>query len=277
MYRPLYKKIDYSAFDGYITIPKDLMKDFMGGRKLPVSSARDVTIIWGNRKYACAVRHARPKRPYMMIRYENNREFLKKLRETFIYSYVVFKSQKEKSDEDEDSQFRSHLEKGEREVMIFQPVSHNVIKAKVFIKIENEWNHLFQRLANENVFGWLFETDNSYLISESSKWKSVREFKKAKHKINVIYYLLHTSKKLIYIGKAEVLGKRVQPGRDHQGMPGDWDKFRYDVVMPEYQSLLGRLEDHTIRSFASIFQNTKGFLTAGLSGYTLVNANWRKL
>jgi len=277
VYRPLYKKIDFSAFDGYITIPKDLMKDFMGGRKLPVSTARDVTIQWGNRKFACAIRHARPKRPYMMIRYENNRDFLKRLRETFIYSYVVFKSQKEESDLIGDGQFRSRIEKGEREVMIFQPISYNLIKAKVFIKIENEWNQLFQRLANENVFGWLFEPEHSYLISESSKWKNVREFSKAKHKNNVIYYLLHTKKKLIYIGKAETLGKRVQPGRAHQGMPGDWDKFRYDVVMPEFQSLLERLEDHTIRSFASVFNNRTGYPSAELSRYTLVNANWKKL
>lgn len=276
MYKSLYKKIDMSALDGYVTIPKDLMKDFQAGRKFPVSSARDVYLIWGNKKYTCNLRHARPKRPYMMLRYEHNRELLKRFRETFIYSYVVFKSQKEKSDVNGNSQFRSRLEKGEREVIIFQPLTYNEIRAKVFIKIDNEWNHLFQRLANENVFGWLFEPEHSYLISESSKWKSVREFNLAKHKTHVIYFLLHTEKKLLYIGKADTLGRRVSPGRNHQGMPGDWDKFRYDVVMPEYQSLLKRIEDHTIRSFASILKNNTNYPTASLSSYTLVNSNWKK-
>jgi hypothetical protein len=263
--------------DGWVTIPQDMMMDFQAGRTLKVSSAREINLIWGNKKYSCNLRHARPKRPYMMIRFEHNKDLLKRFRETFIYSYVVFKSQKEESDLIGDIQFRSRLEKGEREVIIFQPIDHKTIQAKVFIKINNEWNHLFQRLANENVFGWLFDSEQSYLISESAGWKSVRKFNSVKHKNNVVYYLLHSEKKLLYIGKADTFGKRVVPGRKHQGMPGDWDKFRYDVVMPEFQSLLERIEDHTIRSFAAILNNGQKYPTAALSPYTLVNTNWKKL
>ncbi|MEN8264776.1 MAG: alpha/beta fold hydrolase, partial [Nitrospirota bacterium] len=32
---------------------------------------------------------------------------------------------------------------------------------KEFIKIETEWNSLFERLADENVFGWLFDKENN--------------------------------------------------------------------------------------------------------------------
>lgn len=277
MYQSLYKKIDLSALDGWVTIPKNLWRDFQAGRNLQVSSARDINLIWGKKTYHCKLRHARPGNPYMMLRYESNRELIKRIRETFIYSYVVFKSRKEESDLIGYGQFRSKLERGEREVIIFQPIDYKTIKAKIFIKIDNEWNHLFQRLANENVFGWIFDSHKKYLITESSKWLNVRNFDKKKHKENVIYYLLNSKRKLLFIGKAEVLGKRVAPGKQHQGMPADWDKFRYDVIIPKYRSLLERIEDHTIRSFASILNNNQDYSTAALSAYTLVNSNWKKL
>jgi hypothetical protein len=58
---------------------------------------------------------------------------------------------------------------------------------------------------------------------------------------------------------------------------GDWDMFRYDILKPEYGELLERVEDHTIRSFASILQNNKAFSSLELSSYKLVNKNWKKL
>ena len=277
MYQPLYKKIDMSALDGCVTIPKNLWKDFQAGQKLPISTAREIDLIWGNKKYYCNLRHARPANPFLMLRYEKNKDLIKRMRETFIYSYVVIKSRKEEFDLIGNGQFRSKLERGEREVIIFQPLDYKTIRAKVFIQIDNEWNQLFQRLANENVFGWLFDSSKKYLITESSKWLNVRKFNKAKHKTNVIYYLLHSKRRLLYIGKAETLGKRVVPGKSHQGMPADWDKFRYDVIMPEFQSLLERIEDHTIRSFASILNNNQEYPTAAISMYTLVNSNWKRL
>ena len=277
MYKPLYKKIDMSALDGYVAIPNDLKEDFLAAENLPISAAREVKIIWGRKKYAGYLRHARPKNPYLMLRYEQNRDLLKKIRETFIYSYVVFKSKKEEADLIGDKQFRSRLEKGQREVIVIQPVSAREIQLKVFIKIEHEWDVLFRRLAQENVFGWIFNEKSNYLVTESSAWKNIRSFKKCMHKSNVIYYLAHTKKRLLYVGKAEVFGNRVAPGRQHQGMPGDWDKFRYDVIKPEYASLLERIEDHTIRAFAGILQNDKGYSSLNISNYTLVNANWKNL
>ena len=278
MYRALYKKVDRSTLEGGVTIPKDLMKDFRAGKKMELPSARKVNVKWGKKRYECTLRYARPNNPYMILRYDFNRELLKRLRETFIYSYVVFKSQKEKSDKDKKSkQFRSGNRRGDREVVIFQPLNSKEIKLDVFIKIEDDWNDLFQRLANENVFGWIFNKESKYLITESSSWKSVKEYAKFKHKTNVIYYLAHTARKLLYIGKADILGQRVFPKRDHQGMPKDWDKFRFDVVKPEFSSLLERIEDHTIRSFAAILQNNKKYPSLNISQYTLVNSMWKKL
>jgi hypothetical protein len=82
---------------------------------------------------------------------------------------------------------------------------------------------------------------------------------------------------LIYIGKAEILGNRVKPGVQHQKMPGDWDYFKYDIIKEDYSNLLERIEDHTIRSFASFFQNDQNYPSLKVSSYKLVNTNWKKL
>ena len=117
--------------------------------------------------------------------------------------------------------FRTDLSGGQQEVLILEPINSKKIRFKVFIRIDNGWNALFERLADENVFGWLFDKNKKYLITKSTGWLKVKEFKNHINKTNVIYYLANTKKKLLYIGKAEVLGKRVKPGKQHQNMPGD--------------------------------------------------------
>ena len=55
------------------------------------------------------------------------------------------------------------------------------------------------------------------------------------------------------------------------------DLFRYDIVKNEYSNILERIEDHTIRAFASILKNEKSYPTLGVEAYKLVNSNWKKL
>jgi hypothetical protein len=215
---------------------------------------------------------------YYGIRYDQSKDLLKKIRTTFIQSYVILKSQKELFDSKErQRQFRSKLSGGQQEVLIIQPIDHETVEFKDFIRIENEWNELFQRLADNNVFGWLFDKEKKYLITRSTNWIKTKDFNRHKNASGVIYYLANTKKKLIYIGKAETLGNRVKPGVRHQKMPGDWDYFKYDIIKSEYSSLLERIEDHTIRSFASLLQNEQGYSSLNLSSYKIVNSNWKKL
>lgn len=278
-YRRLYKKVDNSSFHWGITVPKELEQDFHTGKNLPIRTSREIDIIWDKKSYRAKFRHGVTRgHDYFQIRYDNNPELLKRLRKTFIQSYVILKSQKELFETiEEKKQFRSKLAGGQQEVLIVQPIDYKTISFKVFIKIKNEWNTLFQRLADENVFGWLFDKDKKYLISRSMNWIKKKDFEKHKNATFVIYYLVHTEKKLIYIGKADNLGKRVKPGRKHQKMPADWDLFKYDIVKPEYSNLLERIEDHTIRSFASFFKNNQDYPSINASPYRLVNTNWKKL
>jgi hypothetical protein len=274
--QPHYKKIDRSTLEYGITIPKSLEKDFLAGKKLSLGSSREIKIIWDRKSYKATLVHTANRNvDYYGIRYQHIPDLLKKLRKTFIQSYVILKSQKELFDSKESrKQFRSKLPGGQQEVLIIQPVDHETVQFKVFIRIENEWNELFQRLADNNVFGWLFEKERKNLITRSTNWIKAKDFNKHKHVTGVIYYLANTKRKMIYIGRAENLGNRVKPGIQHQKMPGDWDYFKYDKVREKY---LERIEDHTIRSFASFFHNDQNYQSLNFSSYELVNSNWKKL
>ena len=281
MNKTYYKKVDRSLLEWGITIPKEYVKYFLGGVPVKLGSHRKIEVVFGKNKYVVRFNYVKrtTQPPVYQIRWDNNKELLSKLRKTFIQSYVILKSQKELFDisKKERKYFRSKLRGGEQEVLIIKPISPKKIKFNVFIRIENEWNTLFERLAEENVFGWLFDKDRKYLISRSTSWLRLKDFEKHANVVNVIYYLANTKKKLVYIGKAEILGRRVRPGRKHQNMPSDWDKFRYDIVKSEYSNILDKIEDHTIRAFASILKNEKNYSSLELSSYKLINSNWKKL
>ena len=83
------------------------------------------------------------------------------------------------------------------EFPVFYFVVVNIIVYEVFIRIENEWNALFERLAEENVFGWAFDKNKKYLIQRSTNWIKAKDFKKHANANNVIYYLANTKKKLL--------------------------------------------------------------------------------
>jgi len=282
MYKEYYKKVDRSMMDWGLTIPNKFCNDFQAGSPVKLGTSREINIIWDKKRYSAKLCHVNRKKanPVFQLRWDSNKDLLKKIRKTFIQSYVILKSQKELFDRDKEDRkhFRTDLNSGQQEVLILKPKNSEEIEVKVFIKIENEWNTLFQRLADENVFGWIFDKkDKQYLIQRSTNWIKVKEFAKHSNVLNVIYYLANTKDRLLYIGKAENLGKRVKPGKKHQNMPGNWNLFKYDIIRPEFSNILERIEDHTIRSFASILKNSKGYPSLDLSNYKLVNLNWKKI
>ena len=276
-YKPYCKKIDRSMMDWGFTIPKNYVKDFEAEISLDPGKSRRIEILWEKKRYPaklCNVKRKDYPKVYQ-LRWDNSQGFLNKLRKTFIQSYIVFKSQKELFDtQKREGHFRT---KEHQEAIVFSPVNSELIHAETFIRVENEWNSLFRRLTEENVFGWIFDKNKKYLISRSTNWIKASEFKEHINATNVIYYLANTKKGLIYVGKAGVLGKRVKPKKSHQDMPDDWDLFKYDIIKQEYCNLLGRIEDHTIRTLAAILENDKGYPTLKLQGYKLVNKNWKKL
>ena len=167
--------------DWGFTIPKDFIDDFLGGQALKLGTSRLINLNWDGKLYEVKICHVNRKQhnSVYQIRWDSNKEFLYKLRRAFVQSYVILKSQKELFDKEDTEQkhFRTKMEGGQQEVAIFHPISSTEIKVKEFIVIKNEWNALFQRLVQENVFGWIFSNkDKEYLIQKSTTWFNVDKF-----------------------------------------------------------------------------------------------------
>jgi hypothetical protein len=85
---------------------------------------------------------------------------------------------------------------------------------------------------------------------------------------NVLYTLIDTKKKLMYIGEASKLVARLT--QDHPSIP-KWDYFRYNVLPNEIAPNRKILERMIIRDFASILENKGNKSCIKISDYKLTN------
>ena len=99
-------------------------------------------------------------------------------------------------------------------------------------------------------------------------WKPKEDLEYEIGATNVIYMLADTEKKLLYIGEAKDLVKRL--AQRYPSIP-KWNYFRYDVLPAHLDSLRVPLERMAIRGFASILENKKGVPSILISGYKLAN------
>jgi hypothetical protein len=85
---------------------------------------------------------------------------------------------------------------------------------------------------------------------------------------NVIYMLLDTKAKLLYIGEADDLVRRLTPGHE---CIRNWDYFRYNVLPDALAPYRLALERMLIRDFAAVLENSKGVAWKNISGCKLAN------
>ena len=101
-----------------------------------------------------------------------------------------------------------------------------------------------------------------------TKWKPRSDLDYELGANNVLYFLLDTKNKLVYIGEASNLVDRLR--QDHISIP-KWDYFRYNVL-PDKSALERRtFERMLIRDFASLLDNKKGVKYFDFSEYKLAN------
>ena len=178
------------------------------------------------------------------IMYEHSQETLKALRKLFIYSYATT------------------LEKGSKpklkETLEFIHVKDNQFRIKPISRQESDFDPILRFMEDKNLFSfWKQEETNKerIFLDFSKKWISVDKAKDYALRTNCIYLLYDSSKKEIYIGKANEFGKRVKKGEGRIGLSKDWDKFMYFELNPTYQVLLEQIESFSIRLVASILKN----------------------
>ncbi|EGN74187.1 hypothetical protein A28LD_2327 [Idiomarina sp. A28L] len=99
-------------------------------------------------------------------------------------------------------------------------------------------------------------------------WKPRVEYKNEVGAENVIYTLLDTERKLIYVGEATKLINRFDNG--HPDI-SQWDFYRYNVLPKSLEVHRLTLERMAIRDMAALMENKVGIISFSLSEYRLVN------
>ena len=269
-----YKKLDKSVFHYGITIPKKLVDAFLWGMPIELGSSREVKIKWkGQRKvYKASIVHINRKgsTPVYQVRWDSNKELINQFRKIFIQTYLAIVSDEYKK-RVSSKKYRTKLEGGTQEVMIVRTKNAFNIEIEPFINIVTPYDPIFSELIDNNIFELFAGKGAEQLIVKSTKWIPIRELKNHKTTQNVIYYLADEKNKELYIGSASILGDRVKPKRSE--IPG-WNIFKYDILNPKYESMLRRVEHHTIRSFAGILENRGKLPFLKISSFKLVNKNW---
>ena len=108
-----------------------------------------------------------------------------------------------------------------------------------------------------------------HVVAYGQEWKPRAEYQNEIGAFNVVYTLVDSKNKRIYVGEAKDLVTRFSQGHP---IIKDWDYYRYDVLPKPLEPYRKTIERMMIRSYAMLFQNKKGIPTRGLSDYVLVNA-----
>ena len=99
-------------------------------------------------------------------------------------------------------------------------------------------------------------------------WRQREEFEVEIGAENVIYMLIDTKEKLLYIGEADRLVQRLQAGHP---LIKNWDFYRYDVLPEELRKFRLDLERMIIRNFATVLPNKRNIQMKTISEFQLAN------
>lgn len=114
----------------------------------------------------------------------------------------------------------------------------------------------------------LNKTDNQRIRKYS--WFPKSEFNKHITAENVIYTLIDTVNKQIYVGRAKNLLERYNSSEEHHAIPS-WDYFKYNVLSEDLIPHIDQIERMIIRDMAGLFENTAQIDSFNVSSYKLVN------
>lgn len=267
------KKVDSSfLISGRITIPNENIGMFLQEKELKVGEKRNINIIFNGSEYEIILRNVnRTKGNVFQLQWDSNKKLQIELKKEFIQSYIAIMSDKYQQAIKSNKKFRTNLSGGVQEVVKIIDIGINKFEFKTFIKIDSPYSNLFQKLVENNVFAWIDQSkEENHIISKETTWYDISELKQHEDIKYVVYYLIDDKKKEIYIGSAKRLGDRVKPNRYE--IPG-WNKFRYEILNPQYNDLLKEIEYHSIVNFGRFIKNNK-LRSFDVSNYKLVNKDY---
>ena len=129
---------------------------------------------------------------------------------------------------------------------------------------------LFKRLVNSAPVRAIQDEITGKKSSRIQKlgWKPREQFNKEISVVNVIYTLIDTSNKLIYIGEAIDLVRRFNSG--HKEIP-EWDFYKFNLLPQELAEHRLTIERMSIRDMAAFLENKSEIGTFSISDYKLAN------
>jgi hypothetical protein len=268
------KKVDKSLFEQGTTIPNwacdmwSIPKLFSGVTSKGDENSK-VTIRFNQKTYQGTVTVALKGRANATFRLWFEEDMVMALRDTFLMSYMRTLEQglldkEEANDIEERIPFWEFLD-------IEFDSEHKTFKFTSHYTQHPSFPNLFKRLVGsppvQKVYDEVEGKDSKRIYK--TDWKPRSELQLEIGATNVIYMLIDTQDKLIYIGEAKNLIKRLSQN-NHPSIP-NWEFFRYDVLPDSLSSYRVTLERMMIRSYATVLGNKKDVESFSFSEYKLAN------
>lgn len=268
------KKVDSSLFllKG-TTIPRWVCKIWnldhifpeLKGKRDPKSN---ILINFNKKQYSGHVTCTRPKdRPNKFYRMWFGDDLQTELKEVFLMSFMRDIENRLRSENDsdieEDIPFWEFLD------IEFNERSKTVRMTAHYTQVPT-FPELFRRLTYSPALKRIDDELNDKGTTRIYKqdWRQREEFEVEIGAENVIYMLIDTKEKLLYIGEADRLVQRLQTG--HPSIK-NWDFYRYDVLPEELRKFRLDLERMVIRNFATVLPNKRNIQMKAISEFQLAN------
>nr|WP_307989230.1 hypothetical protein [uncultured Niameybacter sp.] len=252
--------------DTKITIRQDEIQSlFENAIEWDVGYAEEIVLRFNNETYSGRIaykpRNAKKNggNPYYQLSY--TKKLGKELQKEFIHTMLAIQNKGSESNK-EVLQLKSNIS-GEIELI-------------PFIKHKTEYDEFFKKVIEWNILDLYTDKKDDKandIIIYSSDWIDKEELEVHKSVNYVVYYLMDTQNKEIYIGCCTNLGDRGMESR--REIPG-WNKFKYEVINPKYWGIREKIEEHVIRAFASIMKNGGNQNYFPITEYKLKNKRWQK-
>jgi hypothetical protein len=147
--------------------------------------------------------------------------------------------------------------------------SSRIFQFAAHYKQKPQFEELFRRLTKSPAI----KTVSDEIIGKENRihkqdWNPRSEYRNEIGAENVIYTLLDTASKLIYVGEAKNLITRFNQG--HSEIK-DWDFYKYNVLPKALNDYRVTIERMVIRDLAALLPNKQKINTKNLSDYKLVN------
>lgn len=234
--------------DTFLVIPKGYWNIWKSIPKKPTASKK-IKIMWGNgkTKYDAYIRFERAE--VMRLRWKQ--DLHQHFRKAFCYSCFYEASRLTPKSKNKSKKISPRIPEllkiieSEKGLFKFKPLSTHVTELTPIFRqlIENGYldDHIVGTSKSKKK---IFQKSSSWLPKSDLKdmWEGSYRF--------VIYYLLDSKKREMYIGKTKNLKSRIYEGRKE--LPG-WDYFRYDILMPAFRPLMGDIEGALIKSYSGYF------------------------